>query len=797
MKLAIVAPSPIPFGAGGAEKLWWGLVESIKDTTNYQCELIKIPIAENDFWSLIEAYKKFYELDLSHFDMVITGKYPGWMVQHPNHHVYMLHCLRGYYDCFHFMGLPEKYESDNSSVNSLLLSIRNGDVKPSQVFKELDKIKIDASMPEDLFSFPGAFSRELVHYFDNWAFQNVKRFSAISNTVANRKEYFPKGAEVIVNYPPSTLKGLYKGRSDYFFTASRLDNAKRIKMIIEAYLQTSTDIPLKIAGTGPLADEFVELSSHDSRIEFVGYVSDVELVTYYANAYAIIFVPYDEDYGLITIEAMQSEKPVLTFSDCGGVNEFVEHGVTGLVCEPIIELLAQNIDKLASNRDACAAMGKAAKNKVSKINWDNTIISLLEIKQSSEKRSSKKSTESFGCMGSNSDFGYLKKITVVSTYCFFPPEGGGQNRLFYLYKEMAKYMQVNIVCLAHESEVYSEDEVAPNLFQIRVPKNQDHAIGEWRIEEQAGIPVTDIAMITLYRETPLFLEKVLESIEDSDVVVTSHCYLFPMLKEISNKPIVHESHNVEYLLKQEMLKGREGVCSLLETLRECESRACRDSELTIVCAPDDAVKYSELYNYDSSKAVVVANGVDLGTVQYIDAKERKSLRLGVGVNDKKLAIFIGSWHKPNIESVEEIIKLAPSMPDYIFIIIGSVCGYFSSRTIPENVVFASVVSDEEKLLYLGIADVALNPMLTGSGTNLKMLDYMVAGVPVVTTDVGARGLSIPDGLVVVCEIGNFKSGIESALRGIDTAASCKYAKEAFNWVNIAKNYLKAFINISQ
>ena len=46
----------------------------------------------------------------------------------------------------------------------------------------------------------------------------------------------------------------------------------------------------------------------------------------YQDALAVPFLPYDEDYGLITVEA-ERRKPVTT--DAGGVNEFVNHGETG------------------------------------------------------------------------------------------------------------------------------------------------------------------------------------------------------------------------------------------------------------------------------------------------------------------------------------------------------------------------------------------------------------------------------------------------------------------------------------
>jgi glycosyltransferase involved in cell wall biosynthesis len=784
VKIAIVAPSPVPFGAGGAEKLWWGLADNINKHTNHQCELIKIPIKENDFWSLIEAYQAFYMLDLSHFDMVISGKYPGWMVQHHNHHIYMLHCLRGFYDCFHFMGLPAQYSTSDDSLNDFLNKVRASSIEPTEVFQFLDSLKNVDSIPSDLFVFPGAFARELIHYFDAWALKNAQRFSAISQTVANRKEYFPANVDIDVIYPPSTLIGLNNKKQEYFFTASRLDDAKRIKIIVEAYLKTTTDIPLKIAGAGPLAEELTRLASSDSRIEFVGYVSDSELVEYYANAYAIVFIPYDEDYGLITIEAMKSEKPVITFSDAGGVTEFVEHGVTGLCSEPDIDLLASNIDKLANDKLLCKTMGQAACKRVVDINWSKTIDRLLQ-------QSELSSANQLDSVKNLTDEKVLRKITVVSTYCFYPPQGGGQNRVFYLYKEMAKHMKVDIVCLAHESAVYESCEVAPNLFQIKVPKSHEHAVKEWRVEEKAGIPVTDIAMISLCNETVDFKQTIKNSLKDSQFLICNQPYLYPMVKEFSTIPIIHDTQNVELVLKKQMLKDTPYNRQLLNALGAAEAQACNESVLTTVCSLDDAQCFSQMYGYENKNTVVVANGVDLSSVEYIPQKQRKALRTKIGIKSQKLAIFIGSWHQPNIEAVDEIIKLAEQLPDFSFLVIGSVGGYYKGQQTPHNIAFAGLVSDEEKQLFLSTADVALNPMLTGSGTNLKMLDYMLAGVPVVSTEVGARGLNIPEGLVVISETEHFKQAMECATVMIDTQAASSYVKETFNWQKIASAYLNA------
>ncbi len=62
--------------------------------------------------------------------------------------------------------------------------------------------------------------------------------------------------------------------------------------------------------------------------------------------------------------------------------------------------------------------------------------------------------------------------------------------------------------------------------------------------------------------------------------------------------------------------------------------------------------------------------------------------------------------------------------------------------VPHNVVVTGQVSEDQKRLVLAAADLALNPMFSGSGTNIKMLEYMAAGLPIISTPVGARGLRV-------------------------------------------------------
>ena len=65
-----------------------------------------------------------------------------------------------------------------------------------------------------------------------------------------------------------------------------------------------------------------------------GFVTDDELVQLYGNALGVCYLPFDEDYGYVTLEGMLSGKPVVVARDGGGATEFIEHDSEGLVVEP-------------------------------------------------------------------------------------------------------------------------------------------------------------------------------------------------------------------------------------------------------------------------------------------------------------------------------------------------------------------------------------------------------------------------------------------------------------------------------
>lgn len=158
-------------------------------------------------------------------------------------------------------------------------------------------------------------------------------YLAISQTVRRRiKKYY--GRESFVIYPPVDIEKFQLPNfsssvsNNYFLLVSRLERYKRVDLAIEAF--NYLGLPLKIIGRGREERHLKRMAREN--IEFLGNLTDEELVGYYQGCQALIF-PQEEDLGLVAIEAQACGKPVIAYRG-GGALETVQEGITGEFFSP-------------------------------------------------------------------------------------------------------------------------------------------------------------------------------------------------------------------------------------------------------------------------------------------------------------------------------------------------------------------------------------------------------------------------------------------------------------------------------
>lgn len=769
MKIALLAPSGVPFVVGGAEKLWWGLTAYVNQHTPHELELIKLPSPERNFWEIVRSYEQFSQLDVSHFDAVISTKYPAWMVQHPNHVVYLQHKLRGLYDTWP-RGMPTALPCAPAGFAPLWRLLQRPDHTRDQLdelFGSLKRLRdTHAQTPwlNDMTGLPGPLIRAVVHKLDGIALapEQIRSYWAISKVVADRKGYFPTGADVKVLPHPSNLEGLRTGPFKQVFTASRHDGPKRIDWLIQAYRNSRSTLPFVVAGEGPQTPHLRELAQGDDRFRFVGRLTDDEMIDQYAQAALVPFVPELEDMGLITLEAMGSGKPVLTVTDAGGVTEFVVDGVNGRVVPPHVKALTKAFDDLLGQPEKLEAMGKAALESAHQVSWNKTASTLLEACAVGRQRvaiSHLSSGIEKISQQAQANSG-RKRLLVVNTFAVYPPDSGGKKRIFYLYSGLAEHYDVTLLNLVTQGSSQECWTFSPHYREIRVPANQAFTKQEHQLTRALGHPVTDIAALK-YGDLLQEWKEAFSSLSvNADVVVCAHCYMAPFVEALWSGPVWYDAHNVEADIKADVLKAdrlpadwaietdnSDRAASCVREVASVEQQLLARAQRVLVTGESDAKRFQALYPsaFDPQKVCQAPNGTVVPQQPDLDHGSRQKLKQRLGW-EGPVALFIGSYHGPNLQALEHVLAAAKQSPEWHFAIVGSVCHDLSPAACPPNVWLLGLRTEAELSVLLRAADVGLNPMEQGSGTNLKMLDYAANGVLVVSSPVGARGLDFVAGV---------------------------------------------------
>ncbi len=342
IKTVLVCEARVPFVEGGAELLVRGLVAELR-RHGCRAESVSVPFKWYPKEELPAQAAAWRMVDLSEsngrpIDAVIATKFPTYFVRHPNKITWLFHQYRAIYD---LAGTP---------------------------YSEFTHAEADVRLRDRLIA------------LDTEVLGESRRLFGISRNVVGRLAKYNGLSATPVYHPPPLAGRLRRGPgADYVLSVGRLEANKRVDLVIDA-LAFARSVRLVVAGEGPLRAALETRAAKAGvadRVTFAGAVDEDRLIELYANALAVAFPPFDEDYGYVTLEAFLAGKPVITTTDAGGPLEFVADGVNGSVVPPEPEAIGAAMARLASDRAQAARLGDAGHERASAITWDGVVERLI------------------------------------------------------------------------------------------------------------------------------------------------------------------------------------------------------------------------------------------------------------------------------------------------------------------------------------------------------------------------------------------------------------------------------------
>jgi glycosyltransferase involved in cell wall biosynthesis len=163
--------------------------------------------------------------------------------------------------------------------------------------------------------------------------------------------FFPRGGR-----SPTNL--LYVGR---------LNAQKGIELLLQAVARARCRATLDVVGDGPDSESLRALSSSlgiADRVVWRGTLPQPDLPPLYRSAAALVVPSRDEGLGLVAVEALLCETPVIAF-DSGGLRDIVQHEINGLLVKDFsAEALSFAIEQLLENPSRASDWGKAGRRSV-------------------------------------------------------------------------------------------------------------------------------------------------------------------------------------------------------------------------------------------------------------------------------------------------------------------------------------------------------------------------------------------------------------------------------------------------
>ena len=367
------------------------------------------------------------------------------------------------------------------------------------------------------------------------------------------------------------------------------------------------------------------------------------------------------------------------------------------------------------------------------------------------------------------------KLLLIASYPVIPAEAGGKIRILQLAKGLAQSgLDVTILMPFHFSgRSPIEKDMAFHIKVLYYPFLIPFLFSEK--------PFPFWYLVSIHPGVSFFLPK---DFKNYDIYQFENPAFSDLIEKIpKGKPIFYDAHNVQYDYVRSECPSEWVRGWASPRVHRFEKNVVEASKKVFCCSKDDKSKLASLYHCSPEKIIVVPNGIKKMARPGLRFEDSSVLKTHPRlVHFKRRFVFSGNDVIHNRVAVEFIMnRLAPKMEkDCAFILHGPCGRKFRNRKKP-NVFIDMKYNGFERYAYPGT--VALNPMTQGSGSNLKVINYLSHFVPVVSTEFGMRGFENLKPFVRIVNLEHFHEGLLNPKR---LSPNIENILKPYLWKEVAK-----------
>lgn len=345
----------------------------------------------------------------------------------------------------------------------------------------------------------------------------------------------------------------------------------------------------------------------------------------------------------------------------------------------------------------------------------------------------------------------MKEVLIIIPYThIYPAMNGGMQRCINILHQLAKYFKVTAI-INQDAESFSKAVMDyPALADVDVYSTM-HSFSQtfathskfFRIKNALQYRWIKRSMFATTDSNFMLYYPIINSLlkhKKFDVVVIENLdslnAVSVVRKHDKNLCVIYDAHNVDTVLAEASYSKGETSEKRVNRIRVAEESIYKKANAVIACSKIDLEVLQQM-NKAHLKGAVVPNGTNTSRIKFDNA-----------VHDEASCtlLFCGTlWSVANLEGLHWFYQnvwplLATKFRSLELIVLGSgePPDSLEKMRADSKVIFTGSVQDVKP--WYNKAAVSIVPLLTGSGTRLKILEAMGLGVPVISTSIGAEGI---------------------------------------------------------